>query len=280
MQLSGGGRSPKRGSQRAKRTGGLRRSEKCLWIVAAATAAMILLALVRSGPDESSPRETQAPRASVARKGKGAAVSPPETVQRPPRPAPQPLVWKVLFASPKADTAEVSRRAAVKLFFNNPVERDVVEWAFSLSPSAPGTLSWPRADQMVFTPNSPLAPATEYTVSLTPSSGFHDEQEYQLLEARWSFSTGKTRTYREDIQPLIGAYCVKCHGSTGDAAAIPLATYSDISRHVVPSRSKESRLYTFIQARKHHINMAGPNHSTSQKLVVIKDWIDEDAAAE
>jgi hypothetical protein len=39
-------------------------------------------------------------------------------------------------------------------------------------------------------------------------------------------------------------------------------------------------LYTFIQARQHHINMAGPTHSTRQKLAVIKDWIDEDGAAE
>jgi hypothetical protein len=48
----------------------------------------------------------------------------------------------------------------------------------------------------------------------------------------------------------------------------------------VPGRSGESRLYTFVQERRHHINMAGPNHSTSTKLAVIRDWIDEDRGKE
>lgn len=241
---------------------------------------MILVSLVRPARNEGFPRETTAPVPPVAQVQRVATPIQPE--QLPPRPAAsaRPQVWKILFASPKAGKADVSRRADIKLFFNGPVQPEVVEWAFSLAPSTPGTFAWPRPDQLVFTPKVALDPATHYSVSLTPTSGFRHGQEYELLESRWTFTTGIARTYHADIQPLIGAYCTHCHGPQGAAAAIPLATYDDVGRYVVPRRSAESPLYTFIQDRQHHINMAGPTHSTSQKLAVIKDWIDEDEAAE
>lgn len=239
---------------------------------------MILASLVRPARNEGFPRETTAPAPPVAQAQRVATPIQPE--QLPPSPPARPQVWKILFASPEAGKAEVSRRAAVKLFFNGPVQPEVVEWAFSLTPSTPGTFAWPRPDQLVFTPKVVLDPATRYTVSLTPASGSRDGQEYELLESRWTFTTGDARTFQADIQPLIGAYCTRCHGPQGAAAAIPLATYYDVSRYVVPRRSAESPLYTFVQARQHHINMAGPTHSTSQQLAVIKDWIDEDEAAE
>lgn len=241
---------------------------------------IVLSALVMSERKVRSPQDTTAPAPHVAQAEKVAAVASPQAEQPPPAPAAPPRIWKVLFATPKAEKAEVSRRSEIKLFFNGLVEHDVVEWAFTLTPATPGAFAWPRPDQLVFTPKEALSPATHYTVSLTPTSGFRDGHEYELLEARWTFTTGTARTYREDIQPLIGTYCSQCHGPTGAAAAIPLATYREVSRYVVPSRSSESRLYTFIQERQHHINMAGPTHSTNQKLTVIKDWIDEDGAAE
>jgi hypothetical protein len=186
----------------------------------------------------------------------------------------------VLFNAPSPGQREVSRRSAVRIFFNQPVERDVVEWAFTISPSASGSFAWPRPDQLTFTPKHALRPATEYTVSLTPMSGSAAGEAYELLGARWSFTTGATRTYRDDIQPLVGAYCLTCHAPKASAAAVPLETYQDLSRYVVPGRSSESRLYTFVQERRHHINMAGPDHSTNTKLAILKDWIDEDKAAE
>lgn len=239
---------------------------------------MILASLFRPARNEGFPRETAAPAPPVAQAQRVATPIQPE--QLPPSPPARPQHWKILFASPNAGKADVSRRAAIKLFFSGPVQPEVVEWAFSLTPSTPGTFAWPRPDQLVFTPKGALDPATRYTVSLTPADGFRSGQEYELLESRWTFTTGIARTYHGDIQPLVAQYCHACHRPDGDAATIPLDTYTDINRYVVPGRSAESPLYTFVQTRQHHINMAGPTHSTSQKLAVIKDWIDEDGAAE
>jgi hypothetical protein len=240
---------------------------------------MILLSLVRPSRKVGSPQAITTPPPRVAHPEKRAVVAAAQA-EIPPPPSAPPQVLKVLFASPKAGKTGVSRRADIRLFFNESVQGDVVEWAFNLSPTTPGTIAWLRPDQLVFTPKQALEPDTRYTVSLTPTSGFRDGQEYELLEVRWAFTTGTARTYHKDIQPLVSAYCHACHGPGGDTATIPLDTYTDIRRYVVPGRSADSPLYTFIQARQHHINMAGPTHSTSDKLTIIKDWIDEDGAAE
>ncbi len=270
----------KKPDRRPKRHGTVRTGEKVLWIVGAATAAMILFSLVRAARNESSTQNTPVLVRPAPQAERVAAVSTGHAEQLPTPPAAPPQVWKVLFATPEAGKEEVSRGADITLFFNGPVEPKVVEWAFTLSPSTPGTFAWPRPNKLVFTPTAGFAPATRHAVSLTPASGFHNRQEYELLEARWAFTTGTTRTYHTDIKPVIAAYCAACHGPGGTAATIPLATYTDISRYVVPGRSKDSPLYTFIQTRQHYINMAGPHHSTRDKLAIIKDWIDGDGAAE
>lgn len=239
---------------------------------------MILFSFVRPARNESSTQNTPA-RVRPAPQAERVAT-PAQPAQLPTPPAAPPQVWKVLFATPEPGTEEVSRGADITLFFNGPVEPTVVEWAFTLTPAAPGTFAWPRPNKLVFTPTAGFAAATRYAVSLTPTTGFHNGQEYALLETRWAFTTGAARTYHADIQPLVAQYCHACHGPDGAAATIRLATYTDISRYVVPGYSKDSRLYTFIQTRQHYIKMAGPHHSTQDKLVIMKDWIDEDGAAE
>ena len=97
-----------------------------------------------------------------------------------------------------------------------------------------------------------------------------------------SSTTKDTRTYRDDIKPIIGAYCAKCHGPNGVAARIPLETYEDVSRYVKPGHSRESRLYTFIQERKNHVNPwpRSWGDAPNDKLLIIKDWIDANNALE
>jgi len=218
--------------------------------------------------------------AAPAPQQKVAALPPPRAEEPPPRPSVPLKQWTVLFNFPTPGQSEVSRRPKIQMFFNRPVDREVTEWAFTMSPATPGGFAWPRPDQLVFTPKGALLPDTEYTISLTPVDGSREKEPYELLGARWSFVTGQARTYGRDIQPLIGAHCSTCHASNGSAAGVPLGTYRDVSRYVVPGRSGESRFYTFIQERRHHINMAGPDHSTSTKLAVIRDWIDEDKGAQ
>ncbi len=254
-------------------------SKMLIWLLMGVLVVVVLLTFVLPRGNQISSPGTSAPPSTIEGE-KGAATLPPRAEEPPPRPSDQPSEWRVLFSSPKMGEMGISRQSAIKLFFNIPVERDVVERAFTISPSVAGTFSWPKADQLVFTPDTPLLPATQYTVSLTPMRGSRGGEPYILVGANWSFTTGGSRTYRKDIRPLIAAYCTKCHGPAGPASHIPLETYQDVSRYVVPGRSGESRFYTFIQDRLHHINMAGPNHSTNDKLAVIKDWIDVDGAVE
>jgi len=277
VRPSGGGKSSKGRSQKPTRSGILPWWEKLLYLLVAAIVASVWWS--RVGPQHavvSFPPATAAP----APQQKVAALPPPRAEEPPPRPSVPLRQWTVLFNFPTPGQSEVSRRPRIQIFFNRPVEREVAEWAFTISPSTIGGFAWPRADHLVFTPKGALQPDTEYTISLTPVDGSREKEPYELLRDRWSFTTGRARTYGRDIQPLVGAYCSTCHGSNGSAAGVPLGTYRDVSRYVVPGRSGESRLYTFVQERRHHINMAGPNHSTSTKLAIIRDWIDEDRGKE
>jgi len=254
--------------------------KKFLWPSIAVTVVLIILAMLQRNegvspdPAEILSEQTQDHVAAIA--------PPPKAEQPPARPRAEPRhrEWKVLFTKPPDGKGGVVRSTAVDVFFNVPVERDVVEWAFAISPSIPGNISWPRPDHLVFEPQEPLLPATKYTVSLNSTNGSRGEEAYTLHGARTSFTTGEARTYDKDIRPLVSAYCHSCHGPAGSAAAFPLGTYQDVRRHVVPGRARESRFYTFIQDRQHLIRMAGPNHSTNDKLAVIKDWIDQDKAAQ
>lgn len=253
--------------------------KKLLWLLTAATVAVILFTMFqRKGSSSPEPTAFPPPR----QKAEKVAAIPPlpkaEELALPPSPAPK--EWRVLFTAPRIGKGNVLRSTGFDIFFNVPVKRDVAEWAFTISPAVAGTFSWPRADHLVFTPQEALLPATEYTVSLNSTSGSRRGEEYELFGGRWSFTTGEARTYDKDIRPLVAAYCTNCHGPNGSAAGIPLDTYREIIHHIVPGRSRESRFYTFIQDRQHLIRMAGPNHSTNDKLAVIRDWIEQDGATE
>src|SRR3990172_1084734 len=219
VRPSGGGKSSSRGrSQKPTSPGILPWWEKLLYLLVAAIVATAWWS--RVAPQEtvvSFPRATAAPQEQ-----KVAALPPPRAEEPPPRPPVPPRQWTVLFNSPTPGQSEVSRRPRIQIFFNRPVEREVTEWAFTISPSTPGVFVWPRLDHLVFTPKGALLPDTEYTISLTPVDGSREKEPYELLGARWSFITGQARTYGRDIQPLVGAYCSNCHASNGSAATVPL----------------------------------------------------------
>ncbi len=273
MPQSGRGKSSKGRPHKPTSRGILPWREKLLYLFVVVIVATIWWS--RVGPQHSVvsfPPATAAP----APQQKVAALPPPRAEEVPPRPSVPPRQWTVLFNLPTPGQTEVSRRPRIQILFNRPVNRGVVESAFTISPATPGAFVWPRPDHLVFSPQGALQPDTEYTISLMSVDGSRAKEPYELLGARWSFITGQARTYGRDIQPLVGAYCSNCHASNGSAATVPLGTYRDVSKYVVPGRSGESRFYTFIQERRHHINMADPNHSTNTKLAVIRDWIDED----
>ncbi len=122
-------------------------------------------------------------------------------------------------------------------------------------------------------------PRGKGTLSPTATSPVVDEGQRRVEVSPGSTGSPtprQSRTYREDIQPLIASYCHKCHGPNQVAAGIRLQTYRQIMRYVEPGRSEESRLYTFIQQRKNHVNPwpRSWGQTTNEKLAVIKDWID------
>lgn len=246
---------------------------KNVWLFAGAGVALIFLTLAMTRGEET---PTTRP---VRRPQRIAATTPPQ-VEMAPLSVGQPQEWKILRHSPRDGQTEQSRRSAIKVFFSRPTDPAVVERAFTITPHVRGTFKWSAADRLVFTPTEPLLPDTEYTVLLESARGSRGGEEYILPGERWSFSTGGARAYEKDIKPLVAAYCSKCHGPNGEAATIPLRTYPDVSRHVVPGRSGESRFYTSLRDRGHYINMAGRDHSTREKRALIKDWIDEDRAVQ
>lgn len=254
-------------------------NKKLLWFLTAATVAVILFAMLqRKGSSSPEPTAFSPPGAKAE---KVAAIRPLPKAEEPALPpSPAPKEWRVLFTAPRNGKGNVLRSTGFDIFFNVPVKREVAEWAFSISPDVAGTFSWPRPDHLVFTPTEALTSATEYTIFLNSTNGSRSGEEYKLFGGRWSFTTGEARTYDKDIRPLVTAYCTNCHGSTGSAAGIRLQTYGDVSRYIVSGRPGESRFYTFIQDRQHLIRMAGLNHSTNDKLAVIRDWIEQDGAAE
>jgi len=243
------------------------------------SVALTLALLARFAPQEKAGLAHGRPVAAAPASQPVVALPAPTIEESLPPPPAQPHEWTVLFSSPSPGQTGIARRSAIQVYFNVPVDREVAEWAFDVSPEISGSFSWPRPDRLVFTPRDPMRPGTEYTVSFTPVSASRDGEEYELRPARWTFGTGGARTYQNDIQPLVNAYCARCHAPTGSAAAVPLETYDDVRRYVVPGRATESRFFTLVQQRNHHINMAGPDHSTNTKLAIIKDWINEDRAA-
>ncbi|MFQ5656388.1 MAG: Ig-like domain-containing protein [Candidatus Methylomirabilales bacterium] len=246
---------------------------KKLWLFAGAGVALIFLTLAMTrGKGTSTTRP-------VVRGQRVAAITPPQ-VEMAPFPVSQPREWKILHHWPRDGQMEQPRRSVIKVFFNRPTDPEVVEGAFEITPHVPGTFEWSTADRLVFTPTEPLLPDTEYTVLLESARGSRGGEEYILPGESWSFTTGSARTYRKDIKPLIAAHCYNCHGPNGEAATVRLRTYRNVRRYVVPGRSSESRFYTFLREQGHYINMAGANHSTREKRALIKDWIDEDGAAE
>lgn len=82
--------------------------------------------------------------------------------------SPQPQSW-----APLGD--QIARDAPLKLVFDLPMRKSLLQSKFSITPSVTGKFSWPDASTLVFTPSVPLVPETTYRVRLqkgaTPTDG-------------------------------------------------------------------------------------------------------------
>jgi TolB protein len=97
---------------------------------------------------------------------------------------------RITGLAPADQALEVSTRAAVRITFNRDMNHASVEAALTLTPAAPGAVTW-AGRTFVFTPAAPWAENTRVTVSL---SGGRSAQGFPLLGVReWSFTVGGRR---------------------------------------------------------------------------------------
>ena len=81
-------------------------------------------------------------------------------------------------------------------------------------------------------------------------------------------STGLT--YVKDVQPILAADCVRCHGPSRQDAGYNLSTYAGVMRAVTPG-SANSRLVTATQP--HGVMYLEFSGSESTKSGIIRDWV-------
>lgn len=91
---------------------------------------------------------------------------------------------------PAADAEQVSTRARIQIVFDAPIA-DVPPTAVSLDPATPGQLTT-RDNTLTFTPDAPLAPDTNYQITVAAESV--SARGRTLLEPlTWTFRTGHPR---------------------------------------------------------------------------------------
>jgi hypothetical protein len=99
--------------------------------------------------------------------------------------APRPGEVTVTEAAPVG--SEVALNAVVRIAFSRPVDRASAEASFRIVPIVAGSFSW-RDETLVFVPREPLAPATNYNVTIR--GGLRDERgRPNRSETRWTFRT-------------------------------------------------------------------------------------------
>jgi alpha-2-macroglobulin len=104
-----------------------------------------------------------------------------------PPPTPQPWSPRVAQTVP-AVGEEQPLAAPVKILFDQPMDAEKTEEAFSIQPEVEGSVSWPQPNLLQFTPASDLSRATEYAVSLTSDAA--SESGLELAEAlQFEFQT-------------------------------------------------------------------------------------------
>ncbi|MER2600342.1 MAG: Ig-like domain-containing protein [Caldilineales bacterium] len=95
---------------------------------------------------------------------------------------------RVLAISPAEGAQHVSSQQVLRITFDQPIDLGSVLAPLRIEPSVPGIAQW-QDDVLLFRPNEPLAPDTEYTVTL--AAGLRSTAG-QTLRAplTWRFRTG------------------------------------------------------------------------------------------
>lgn len=86
-------------------------------------------------------------------------------------------------------------------------------------------------------------------------------------------------SFRQDIQPILDEFCVKCHSPTDAHGDLRLSSYQDIMRGsrvgpVVDQRKPEDSL--LLSVIKHQVPQGMPFHSeplTPNRITIVENWL-------
>ena len=144
-----------------------------------------------------------------------------------------PLVDSV---SPLDGAENVPLDTTINITFSEIMDHTSAESAFSISPSVNGNFSW-NGTTMIFTPDSPLAFNTIYTVTI--NTGATDIAGNNLVSNYvWSFNTGDTAPpehsnedpaidgYTSDLTPIISVHVTDISGVNVSTIRLYVQTYT------------------------------------------------------
>lgn len=86
-----------------------------------------------------------------------------------------------------------------------------------------------------------------------------------------------TLTYTTDVEPILQADCVRCHGPATQQAGVDLSTYQAVLRTLSPG-NPQSLLVLVTQANGLMFNQFSGNRTA--KATTIHDWVVTSGAAQ
>ena len=78
-------------------------------------------------------------------------------------------------------------------------------------------------------------------------------------------------TYSATVQPILANKCVNCHKPVGPVSSIPLDTFSNVTKFVVPKNAAQSRLIQAVDGGSMSDKL------TKDDVIVLKDWVNQGA---
>jgi TolB protein len=132
---------------------------------------------------------------------------------------------RVVAFSPERGAANVSSRAAIRVTFDQEMERASVEKRFTLSPPVEGTFQW-EGKTLVFHPAQPLAYDADYTITLR--QGARSQQGRKILgDVIWHFRTRRLQVlYLVERGETVDLWVTNSEGQRQTAlTAVPVAVW-------------------------------------------------------
>lgn len=93
-----------------------------------------------------------------------------------------------------------------------------------------------------------------------------------------SGSTGSTTlTYTKDVQPLLAADCVRCHGPSRRESGVDVSTYANVMKYVVAGNANSLLVRV---TRTNGLMYSEWSGNRAQKAQTVLEWVVSSKAAE